>query len=50
MLGYRVDQQRRCLEVVPEEAEQVRVIYKLYLRLQSMKAVAKQLYDMGWTT
>lgn len=50
VLGYRVDRERRRLEVIPEEAEQVRVIFKLYLRLNSMKRVAKQLNDMGWDT
>ena len=50
VLGYRVDRDRRRLEVIPEEAEQVRVIFKLYLRLRSISAVARQLDQMGWHT
>ena len=47
VLGYRVDRERRRLEVVPKEAEQVVVIFKLYRQLRSMSAVAKQLVNMG---
>ena len=50
VLGYRVDRERRRLEVIPEEADQVRVIFKLYLKMRSISAVAKQLDQMNWRT
>jgi len=49
MLGYRVDRERRRLEVVSEEAEQVRVIFQLYLRLRSVRSVMLKLQALGWT-
>jgi site-specific DNA recombinase len=48
MLGYRVDRERRRLEVVPAEAQQVRVIFQLYLRLRSVRNVMVKLIAMGW--
>ena len=48
MLGYRVDRERRRLEVVPEEAERVRVIFQLYLRLRSVGSVTEKLRALGW--
>lgn len=48
VLGYNVDRDRRRLEVVPEEAEQVRLIFHLYLRLRSVDAVTDKLRALGW--
>jgi site-specific DNA recombinase len=48
MLGYRVDRERRRLEVVPEEAERVRVIFQLYLRLRSVRSVTQKIQALGW--
>ena len=48
VLGYVVDRERRRLVVEPQEAEQVRVIFDMYLRLRSICAVAKKLRALGW--
>ncbi|MDY0059822.1 MAG: recombinase family protein [Myxococcota bacterium] len=48
ILGYTVDREHRRLELVPEEAEQVRLIFQLYLRLRSIDAVAEKLRSLGW--
>lgn len=48
--GYRVHPDGGKLETAPEEAEAVRVIFKLYLKLQSLMAVAEELNRRGWLT
>ena len=47
-LGYRGDREKKRLVVVKEEAEQVRTIFGLYLRLGSVGAVARHLHELGW--
>lgn len=49
VLGYQTDDALRKLEVIPEEAEQVREIFELYLKTGSMGEVVKQLDQRGWT-
>jgi site-specific DNA recombinase len=50
VLGYRVDHEHCRLEIVPEEAEQVRAIFQLYRCLHSVQQVAKKLRSLNWTT
>jgi len=50
MLGYAVDKEKHGLVVVPEEAELVRLIFDLYLRLHSTLFVAQGLNKQGFTT
>ncbi len=40
VLGYRVDRLRRALEVVPEEAAVVKLVFELYARTLSMAPTA----------
>lgn len=47
-LGYRGDREKRKLVVMPEEAEQVKKIFSLYLRLGSAGKVAKRINKYGW--
>jgi site-specific DNA recombinase len=49
ILGYRIDRERRRLEIEPKEADQVRAIFELYLRNPSIHVVAKQVDKMGWS-
>jgi site-specific DNA recombinase len=49
-LGYRVHPDGGKLEIVPEEADVVRTIFKLYLKLESLMAVAEELNRRGWLT
>lgn len=48
LLGYRGDREAMRLVVLPEEAEQVRSIFRLYLRLGSTGEVARHLNHLGW--
>src|SRR5690606_40129245 len=48
VLGYRIDRVLRKLEVIPEEAEQVKAIFEMYLRMRSVRAVAEQVDAFGW--
>ena len=48
-LGYAGDRERMRLVVVPEEAEQVRSMFQLYLRLGSAAEVATRVNALGWT-
>ncbi len=48
VLGYAVDRERRRLVVVPDEAEQARAIFQLYLRLRSIGGVTDKLRALGW--
>ena len=48
-LGYEGDRERMRLVVVPEEAEQVRTMFQLYLRLGSAAEVALRVNALGWT-
>ncbi len=48
VLGYRIDRVLRKLEVIPEEAEQVKTIFEIYLRMRSMRAVMQQVDAFGW--
>lgn len=50
VLGYDVDRSARRLVINSLEAEQVRQIFELYLRLRSLLAVVKELRQRGWTT
>ncbi len=50
VLGYDVDRSARRLVINSFEAEQVRQIFDLYLRLRSLLAVVKELRQRGWTT
>ena len=47
-LGYFGDRKKKKLVVIEEEAEQVRTIFQIYLRLGSISAVALHLNDLGW--
>ena len=47
-LGYLGDRERMRLVVVPDEAEQVRTIFQLYLRLGSAAEVANRLGELRW--
>ena len=48
VLGYRIDRVLKKLEVVPEEAEQVKTIFEIYVRMRSMRAVMQQVNAFGW--
>ena len=48
VLGY--DVQHKKLVVNPDEAEQVRAIFQLYLELGSLLPVVEELNGRGWTT
>ena len=50
ILGYDLDRQRHVLEVNPQEAKQVRALFELYLRHQSLIGVAQAANDRGWRT
>ena len=47
-LGYVGDRERMRLVVVPDEAEQVRTMFQLYLRLGSAAEVARRVNELGW--
>jgi site-specific DNA recombinase len=47
-LGYLGDRERMRLVVVPDEAEQVRTMFQLYLRLGSASEVARRINELGW--
>jgi len=49
VLGYRVDRQRRALEVVPEEAAIVKLAFELYERTLSVALTAQRLNARGLT-
>jgi site-specific DNA recombinase len=50
-LGYRIDDTRQGhLVVVPDEAELVKVIFKTFLKEQTLAQTAKSLNDKGLTT
>lgn len=46
--GYLGDHDKKQLVVCEEEAERVRTIFRMYLRLGSVNAVAKRINDLGW--
>ncbi len=46
--GYYGDREKKRLVVLEEEAERVRAIFGLYLRLGSVNAVAQRLNELGW--
>ena len=48
VLGYRVNETQRKLEIIPEEAQQVRAIFDIYLRTRSVTAVTQQVDAFGW--
>jgi site-specific DNA recombinase len=48
ILGYRVDRERRVLEIIPDEAEVVRLAFELYLRTRSIGLTAKRLNARGF--
>ena len=50
VLGYDIDHERKRLVVNPDEAEQVREVFDLYLEKQSMLHVVCELNRRGWTT
>lgn len=49
-LGYDVDREKKRLIVNPEEAEQVRLIFDLYLKHRSILGVVRDLNARGLTT
>jgi site-specific DNA recombinase len=49
VLGYTVDKEKRGLQIVPEEARLVRLVFDLYLQTQSIDAVARKLNADGHT-
>jgi len=48
VLGYDGDRERKLLVINEAEAEQVRSIFALYLRLGSIDNVAQRLNELGW--
>ena len=46
--GYLGDHDKKQLVVCEEEAERVRTIFRMYLRLGSVNAVTKRINDLGW--
>ena len=46
--GYLGDHDKKQLVVCEEEAERVRTMFRMYLRLGSVNAVAKRINDLGW--
>ncbi len=49
-LGYDVSPSSGKLVINPVEADQVRQIFNLYLELQSLSEVVRELGDRGWTS
>jgi site-specific DNA recombinase len=50
VLGYDIDHERKRLIINPDEAEQVREVFDLYLEKQSMLQVVCEINRRGWTT
>ena len=50
VLGYDVDRERKTLTVNEEESKQVRGIFELYLKHESLIETARQVNLRGWTT
>jgi len=50
ILGYRVDREKKQLVVEPDEAQQVKAIFDLYLEHHAMLPVVTELNRRGWTT
>ncbi len=48
--GYSYNKGKKFLEVVPEEAEIVRMIYTMYLSGQSTPQIAGHFYNQGYKT
>ena len=48
--GYRYNKKERQLEIVPEEAEVVKLIFAMYLEGQSTRQIAGYLYRKGYKT
>ncbi len=48
--GYHYDKQQKRLEVVPEEAQIVKMIYLMYLAGKSTVQIAGYLYEKGYQT
>ena len=46
--GYLGDHDKKQLVVCKEEAERVRTMFRMYLRLGSVNAVAKRINELGW--
>ena len=49
ILGYEIDLETTKLIVNEPEAIQVRAIFELYLRRQTLRAVMEELHQRGWT-
>jgi len=50
VLGYDVNKESKTLVINDEEAEQVRAIFELYLKHESLIETANQANRRGWTT
>jgi len=50
VLGYDVDKENKTLVINEDEAEQVRAIFDLYLKHESLVETANQANRRGWTT
>ena len=48
--GYRYDKQSKELEVIPEEANVVKLIFQMYLANQSTSRITKHFYEKGYKT
>jgi site-specific DNA recombinase len=48
MLGYNIDPKGGRLVINPEEAERVRAIFDLYLKLGTLSAVQQEIARRGW--
>lgn len=48
--GYRYDKKKKLLEIIPEEAKVVKLIYFMYISGQSTRQIAGYLYEKGYKT
>lgn len=50
ILGYQYDEDLKQYVVIPEEAEIVKRMFRLYLEKVSLRAICDELNDMGYRT
>lgn len=48
--GYQYDEKQKCYMVVPEEAEMVRWMFRMYLDGTTLRNIAKNMNDAGYRT
>lgn len=49
-LGYTIDEKKKQLVIVPEEAEVVRLVFKMYTDGRSMKEIVDKMMSLGYKT